>query len=57
MNELEKAYKAYEAKFDEQPPMMFLRGMNEQEQVQAINERIEDDKDFGQLANEEEFYS
>lgn len=57
MNELEKAYKAYEAKFDEQPPMMFLRGMSEDEQVQAINERIEEDKDFGQLANEEEFYS
>lgn len=54
MNELEQASKDYEDKFGEQPPMMFLRGMTPAEQVSAINERIEDGKDFGEHANEED---
>ncbi|MDW3927244.1 hypothetical protein QI302_06380 [Staphylococcus saprophyticus] len=54
MEELEQAKKDYEAKFGEQPPMMFLRGMSPAEQVSAINERIEDGKDFGEHANEED---
>lgn len=54
MEELEQAKKDYEAKFGEQPPMMFLRGMTAAEQVSAINERIEDGKDFGEHANEED---
>lgn len=57
MEELEQARKEYEAKFGEQPPMMFLRGMTPAEQVEAINERIEDDKDFGEHANEEGYFS
>lgn len=57
MEELEQAKKDYEAKFDEQPPMMFLRGLTAAEQVEAINERIEDGKDFGEHANEEEHFS
>lgn len=57
MEELEQAKKDYEAKFGEQPPMMFLRGMSPAEQVSAINERIEDGKDFGEHANEEDVLS
>ncbi|UUY79074.1 hypothetical protein NUT40_02860 [Staphylococcus saprophyticus] len=57
MEELEQARKEYEAKFGEQPPMMFLRGMTPAEQVEAINERIEDGKDFGEHANEEGYFS
>ncbi|XVL42681.1 hypothetical protein ABLW00_08055 [Staphylococcus equorum] len=54
MEELEQAKKDYKDKFGEQPPMMFLRGMSSAEQVEAINERIEDGKDFGEHANEED---
>lgn len=57
MEELEQARKEYEAKFGEQPPMMFLRGMTPAEQAEAINERIEDGKDFGEHANEEGYFS
>lgn len=57
MEELEQAKKDYEAKFGEQPPMMFLRGMSSAEQAEAINERIEDGKDFGEHANEEGYFS
>lgn len=57
MKELEQAKKDYEAKFGEQPPMMFLRGMSPSEQAEAINERIEDGKDFGEHANEEDSLS
>ncbi|QQT16839.1 hypothetical protein I6J07_07945 [Staphylococcus equorum] len=57
MNELDKAYKAYEDKFDEEPPLMFLRGLSLDEQAAAINERVKDGKDFGDHANEEGFLS
>lgn len=57
MNELDKAYKAYEAKFEEEPPLMFLRGLSLDEQAAAINERVKDGKDFGDHANEEGFLS
>ncbi|MDK9859274.1 hypothetical protein P1A29_02310 [Staphylococcus equorum] len=57
MNELDKAYKAYEAKFDEEPPLMFLRGLSLDEQAAAINERVKDGKSFGEQANEEGFLS
>lgn len=54
MEELEQAKKDYKDKFDEEPPLMFLRGLSIDEQVSAINERIEDGKDFGEHANEED---
>lgn len=57
MNELDKACKAYEAKFDEEPPLMFLRGLTLDEQAAAINERVADGKSFGEHANEEGYYS
>ncbi|UTT55158.1 hypothetical protein [Staphylococcus equorum] len=57
MTELDKAYKAYEAKFDEEPPLMFLRGMSLDEQAAAINERVKDGKSFGEHANEEGYFS
>lgn len=57
MEELEQAKKDYEDKFGELPPMMFLRGMTPAEQAEAINERIEDGKDFGEHANEEDYFS
>lgn len=57
MTELDKAYKAYEDKFGEEPPLMFLRGMSLDEQAAAINERVDDGKDFGEHANEEDFLS
>lgn len=57
MNELDKAYKSYEAKFDEEPPLMFLRGLTLDEQAAVINERVDDGKSFGEHANEEGYYS
>lgn len=57
MTELDKAYKAYEAMFDEEPPLMFLRGMSFDEQAAAINERVDDGKSFGEHANEEDYIS
>lgn len=57
MTELDKAYKAYEAKFGEEPPLMFLRGMTLDEQAAAINDRVIDGKDFGEHANEEGYFS
>lgn len=57
MNELDKAYKAYEAKFGEEPPLMFLRGMSFDEQAAAINERVKEGKDFGEHAHEEGYIS
>ena len=35
MTEIEKAYKAYEAEFDESPPLMFLRGLSFDEQSRS----------------------
>ena len=57
MTELDKAYEAYEAKFDEEPPLMFLRGLSIDEQAAAINERVDDGKSFGEHANEEGYFS
>lgn len=57
MDKLDKAYKAYEAMFDEEPPLMFLRGLSLDEQAAAINERVDDGKSFGEHANEEGYYS
>lgn len=52
-----KAYEAYEAKFDESPPLMFLRGLSLEEQAVVINERVDDGKTFGEHATEEGIYS
>lgn len=57
MTEIDKAYKAYEAKFGEEPPLMFLRGMSFDEQAAAINERVADGKTFGEHALEEDYIS
>lgn len=57
MDELEQAHKDYEAKFGEQAPMMFLRGMSPAEQAEAINDRIADGVDFGEQANKEDYLS
>lgn len=39
MNELDKAYKAYEAKFDEEPPLMFLEACHSMSKLQqSMNE-------------------
>ncbi|KKI55463.1 hypothetical protein UF72_0689 [Staphylococcus equorum subsp. equorum] len=57
MTELDKAYKAYTEQFGEEPPLMFLRGLSLDEQAAAINERVDDGKDFGEKANEEDFLS
>jgi hypothetical protein len=57
MDELDKAYKAYIEQFGEEPPLMFLRGLSVEEQAAAINERVDDGKDFGEHAQEEDFLS
>lgn len=57
MDKLDKAYEAYEAKFGEEPPLMFLRGLSLDEQAAAINERVADGKSFGEHATEEGIYS
>lgn len=57
MTEIEKAYKAYEAEFEESPPLMFLRGLSLDEQAVVINERVDDGKTFGEHAAEEGIFS
>lgn len=57
MTELDKAYNAYIAKFDEEPPLMFLRGLALDEQAAVIYERVDDGKSFGEHASEEGIYS
>lgn len=37
---------AYERKFKEAVPIMFLRGMEIEERIKAIQERVDDNKDF-----------
>lgn len=57
LDKARKAYKAYEAKFGEEPPLMFLRGLSLEEQAVVINERVDDGKTFGEHANEEGYLS
>lgn len=57
MDKLDKAYEAYEAKFGEEPPLMFLRGLTLEGQAAVINERVADGKTFGEHATEEGIYS
>lgn len=57
MDKIDKAYKAYEAKFGEEPPLMFLRGLSLDAQAEVINERVDDGKTFGEHATEEGIYS
>lgn len=57
MDKLDKAYEAYEAKFGEEPPLMFLRGLSLDAQAEVINERVDDGKTFGEHANEEGIFS
>lgn len=57
INEYEKAAQAYEDKFDEPVPLMFLRGLDLKRSIAAINKRVEDEKTFADYFNEQDWLS
>ena len=57
INEYEKAAQAYEDKFDEPVPIMFIRGLNLKRRIEAVNKRVEDDQSFADYFNEQELLS
>lgn len=57
INEYEKAAQAYEDKFDEPVPIMFIRGLNLKRRIEAVNKRVEDEQSFADYFNEQEILS